>query len=157
MKAPKTVESIMTRDIIAFSPDSSVVTASRVLASKHIGGAPVIDEKGRPVGVVTLTDLVDPDRQRSDGDGESLYYQVVDGAFDAIGAVSAEDVPGEGIVSDVMSPYAFSVSPDTTLLDAIRLMVSDNIHRLLVVDDGKLVGVISSMDMLKAMAAYADA
>jgi CBS domain-containing protein len=156
MKAPKTVESIMTRDIVAFSPDSSVVTASRVLASKHVGGAPVIDEKGRPVGVVTLTDLVDPDRQRSDGDGESLYYRVVDGKCDPIGAFSAEDVPGEGIVSDVMSPYAFSVSPETTLMQAIRLMVSDNIHRLLVVDSGKLVGVVSSMDMLKAMDSYAD-
>ncbi len=156
MKAPKTVESIMTRDIVAFSPDSSVVTASRVLASKHIGGAPVIDEKGRPVGVVTLTDLVDPDRDRSDGDGESLYYRITNGECDPIGAESAEDVPGEGIVADVMSPYAFSVSPDTTLIGAIRLMVSDNIHRLLVVDSGKLVGIVSSMDMLKAMASYAE-
>jgi len=154
MTAPKTVESIMTRDIVAFSPESSVVTAARVLASKHIGGAPVIDEKGRPVGVVTLTDLVDPDRERSDGDGESLFYRVVDGECDPVGTVSNEDVPGEGVVGDVMSPYAFSVSPDTTLISAIRLMVSDDIHRLLVVDSGKLVGIVSSMDMLRAMAAY---
>lgn len=156
MKAPKTVDSIMTRDIIAFAPESSVVTASRVLASKHVGGAPVVDEKGRPVGVVTLTDLVDPDRHRSDGDGESLYYRILEGECDLIGTVSTDDIPGEGIVGDVMSPYAFSVSPDTTLMDAIRLMVSDNIHRLLVVDAGKLVGIVSSMDMLKAMASYAE-
>ena len=114
----------------------------------------MIDEKGRPVGVVTLTDLVDPDRQRSDADGQSLYYKVSNGKCDPIGTATI-DSPGEGVVDDVMSPYALAVAPDTTLVDAIRLMVTDNIHRLLVVEDTKLVGVVSSMDMLRAMDEYA--
>jgi CBS domain-containing membrane protein len=155
MTAKHTVDSIMTRDIIAFAPDTSVVTAARILATRHIGGAPVVDGKGTPIGVVTLTDLADPDKSKSDEEGQSIYYRIVDGKSEALGSTFLA-AQKEGIVDDVMSPYVFSVAPDTRLIDAIRLMVADNIHRLMVVDNGHLVGIVSSMDMLGAMAKFAD-
>ena len=155
MTAKHTVDSIMTRDIIAFAPDTSVVTAARILATRHIGGAPVVDDSMTPIGVVTLTDLADPDKSKSDEEGQSLYYRIIDGEAEALGS-TALAAQKEGVVDDVMSPYVFSVARDTRLIDAIRLMVADNIHRLMVVEDGHLVGIVSSMDMLGAMAKFAD-
>ncbi len=155
MSAKRTVDSIMTREIIAFAPETSVVTAARILATRHIGGAPVIDDNGAPVGVVTLTDLADPDRARSDEEGQSLYYHIVDGEIDAKGTTTLDN-QREGIVSDVMSPYVFSVAPATGLIEAMRLMVSDNIHRLMVCEGRQLVGIVSSMDMLRAFTEVGD-
>ena len=155
MTAKHTVDSIMTRDIIAFAPDTSVVTAARILATRHIGGAPVVDGNGTPIGVGTLTDLADPDKSKSDEEGQSISYRIVDGKSEALGSTFLAEQK-EGIVDDVMSPYVFSVSPDTRLIDAIRLMVADNIHRLMVVEAGHLIGIVSSMDMLGAMVKFAD-
>ncbi len=155
MTAKHTVDSIMTRDIIAFAPDTSVVTAARILATRHIGGAPVVDDNKTPIGVVTLTDLADPDKSKSDEAGQPIYYRIIDGKSEALGSTLLAEQK-EGIVDDVMSPYVFSVAPGTRLIDAIRLMVADNIHRLMVVEDGHLIGIVSSMDMLGAMAKFAD-
>ena len=71
-----TVAEVMTRDVYAVAPDTSLETASRLLTSQHITGVPVVSADGRAIGVVTLSDLADPDRQRSNRDGYSLYYKL---------------------------------------------------------------------------------
>jgi CBS domain-containing protein len=147
----QTVRQTMTRDVYAVSPATDLATAARLLVTRHIGGAPVIDSDGRAVGVVTLRDLADPDAPRSATPGESLFYHVTGRRTDAVGDSSDPVAEGSGVVADVMSPFILSISADASLREAARVMVADGVHRLLVVDHGRLVGIISSMDVLRAL------
>jgi CBS domain-containing protein len=142
------VASIMTRDVFAVGADTSLETAARLLARHHFGGVPVIDTHGRPLGMLSQSDLTFPDHARSSRQGRPLYYRVAEGASRP---VDDEHPPGLGVVADVMSPYVLSVGSSTPVADAARLMLADNVHRLLVVEDGLLVGLVSTMDVLRAV------
>ncbi len=142
------VGAIMTRDVFAVAPDTSLVTAARLMAVRHITGVPVVDENTRPVGVVTQTDLVDPDRDRTARLGKSIFYRVIHQASVAYGD---DAMSPEGLVSDVMSPFVLATSPDALVLDAVKLMVTEDVHRMLVTAGGKLVGIVTSMDVMRAL------
>ena len=143
-----TVGDAMTREVLALAPDTGLSTAARLFATRHITGAPVIDPNGRVLGVVTQSDLVDPDRERTDHEGQSIYYRISDGHTFAQGEPI---VDREGVVEDVMSPSVLAIGPRAPILEAVREMVAEGVHRLLVADDGKLVGIITSMDLLRTL------
>ncbi len=115
-----TVADIMTRELVTLDASWNLQTTARLFAQRHIGGAPVVDAHGKPIGVVTLADLLAAD-------------------------------PG-ATVAQVMSTFVVSMEPDRPLLEAVRLMAIDDIHRVLVVDDGRLVGIVTSMDIVRALA-----
>jgi len=142
----RTVADVMTRDVYAVAADTSLDTAARLLTTRRISGCPVVSGSGRPIGVVTLADLADPDRDRSERDGYPLYYRVIDGhrREQSDGAAL-----GTGCVADVMSPFVLSVASSASLREAGRVMLSDGVHRLLVVEDGSLVGIVTSSDLLR--------
>jgi CBS domain-containing protein len=145
------VGTIMTRDLYAVAPDTSVETAARLLTARHIGGAPVITPAGTPVGVVSLFDLVDPDKPRTQRSGHPLFYRYQGGEPVELG----DDVQlTDGRVGDVMSPYVLSVDSGTSLREAAQLMVEENVHRLLVIDGGKLVGIVTTTDLLRGFATW---
>src|SRR3990170_3696079 len=122
--SPLTVAEIMTREIFAVAPDTSLTTAARLFATRHISGAPGIDAPGKPLGVVTQTDLCDPDRDRTDRIGRSLFYRVSHHPE----MIRGDDaLSPEGVVADVMSPFILSVRPETALMDAAKLMVDDDV------------------------------
>ena len=129
MSAPgKTVRvrDIMTTDVITLIAGTSVEDAARSLTFHHVSGAPVL-EHGRIVGVVTKSDLVDP-RYRS-SEARTLA------------------------VRDAMTKAVRAVRPGDPVMMAVRLMVDESVHRVVVVDDkGKLAGIVSSMDVLLALA-----
>ena len=138
----------MTKEVFAVASDTSIETASRLLATNGISGAPVISASGKPIGVITLSDLVDPDRPRSKRDGYPLFYVLHDSIVDEIGDSVA--VTG-GRVDDVMSKAILSIDSSATLRDAGLQLLENCVHRLLVIDEGKLVGVVSSLDVLRGM------
>lgn len=145
-----TVSDVMTKDVFALSPETSVISAARLLVNRHITGAPVIDTLGRVLGVVTLADLADPDRERSDRLGTSIFYFHKEAQVQ----VARGEVPvtAEGVVGDVMSPFVLAVGARSPLLDAVRLMTAEDVHRLVVLEDGRLVGIVSSTDVMRALA-----
>lgn len=140
----------MTTDVFAVAPDTSIDTVARLFATKHITGAPVVAADGRPVGVVTLTDLADPDKVRTDRDGYPMFYRLTDGRAPV--EVGSDVTFEGGIVSDVMSPFVLSIESSATLAMAANRLVSEGVHRLLVMDDAKLVGIITSTDLLRGFA-----
>jgi CBS domain-containing protein len=145
------VADVMTEEVFAVRAETSLATVARVLSEQRISGLPVIDEDNRPIGVISKTDLLDPDRPRSGRVGRTLYYRFADGGVEEIGDQSSIN---DGIVAHLMSPFVLSVSPDTPLEDAIRLMVVEDVHRLVVCDEKRrLVGLVTAMDVLRAMVA----
>lgn len=136
----------MTRDLFAVAPDTSLETAARMLVSRRITGAPVVSASGETVGVVTLVDLVDPDRQHSEAPGYSTFYAISGGWARTLGEGAS---PIEGRVEDVMTPATLCTRASTTIEDATRLMLDWKVHRLLVEEKGALCGIVSTIDLLR--------
>ena len=140
------VADVMTRDIFAVAPDTSLETAARMLTQRRITGAPVVSTEGLAVGVVTLSDLTDPDRDGSEREGYSMFYRVADGWATEVGDLHD---PQPGRVEDVMTPSPLCTEESASLEDAARRMLAFGVHRLLVTKDGALVGIVTSIDLLR--------
>lgn len=116
----KTVEEIMTRDMITVDRHSNVFEAAVAMRDKNVGFIPVIDE-GRVIGTVTDRDLV------------------IRGY--------AQKHPGSTPIHEVMSTSIVAVGPQTPLDEAAQLMADKQIRRLLVIDKGHLVGIVALGDL----------
>lgn len=123
-----TVADIMTRHVMTLAPDADLADAAWGLTVKGISGAPVRDGEGHVLGLVSKSDLVDPQRMKS---GE-------------------RSAPTK--VEDVMTPAVFAVRTTDSIRETARRMVDTGSHRMLVVDpDGHLAGIVTTMDVLKAL------
>ncbi len=155
MKREKTVGDVMTRDVFAVAPDTSLQAAAELLTREHITGAPVVDHNGIVVGVVTLTDLLDPSHRTSEREGHNAFYMITDGWASN---VDDEMEFASGRVEDVMSEGAITSSAALGITAASRILLRNSIHRVVVVDgDGHLVGSASSMDLLRGFVEQQDA
>lgn len=135
---PRDSGAMTARDLMTPNPVSihGGATIPEVLASLTDSGfsaAPVINDAGRPVGVVSRTDVV-------------VYER-------AITAAPASGRSGIVRAADLMTPGVFSVPPGASAVEAAREMVQKNVHRLFVVEDRVLVGVISALDLLRHFSA----
>jgi CBS domain-containing membrane protein len=143
------VADIMTRDVLVIPKSMSLRTAAHLLAEVQISGAPVVDEAGACVGVISSTDFVhwaDRERRAPRKPGES------DCICTAWQMVEIDNLPAE-VVSAYMTPDPVVVSVDMNIRDLARAMVNAHIHRVIVTDDRRRpVGLVSSTDLLAAVA-----
>ena len=115
------IRDIMEKNVITIENDKTAQEAAKIIAEKDISFLVVIND-GIPQGVLSESDFVRK--------------------------VAAEDKKSSGIkVSDIMSYKFRSVGPTTTIEDAVQKMLNKNIRRLLVIDNEKLVGVITQTDL----------
>jgi CBS domain-containing protein len=140
------VMDVMTRDVLAVAPDTGLETAARLLATSGISGAPVVLGR-RIVGVVSLSDLVDPDRDRSEDPGYPLYYRISDGHAHELGD---HVLPQAGRVADVMTRTVVSISAEASIFDAAERLLQLGVHRLLVLRGDELVGIVTTVGLLRA-------
>jgi CBS domain-containing protein len=148
------VSEIMDRDPVTVAPETSVEEVVAALRDHQLPGVPVVDPDGRCVGIVTEADLVLPD---DNGDLHIPHYVNLFG-----GTVFLESLGRfEGRLrkafaanaADMMSRDPDTVRPDTTVREAARLIHETGHNRLPVVEDGRLVGVVTRLDVLGALAA----
>ncbi|KIG17499.1 CBS domain protein [Enhygromyxa salina] len=146
LQIPK-VSEVMTQKVFAVGPDTSLETAARLFAQKHVSGAPVVNAAGEVVGVVSASDLIDPDRDRGAVIGNAHYYSLENGHALEFGDPT---VGRDGTVREVMTPNVLRIGPEQSIVEAGRMMVSQAVHRLLVTDDKHvLVGIVSVMDLVR--------
>jgi predicted transcriptional regulator len=150
------VDDVMTQEVLAVAPDTSLSALTEVFLRHGIAGAPVIDESGKPIGVVTSSDLIDASR-RSMAAGQPTYFRMWRGDVREV-AVSHESVlPIDGVVADVMSHAMLTVDRRASVRDAAQLMARADVHRLIVTERGRVVGIVTTMDCLKVLAGAAEA
>ena len=138
----RTAAELMTPDPKSLRRDATVAEAAAFLVTRGFSAAPVIDEAGRPVGVVSRTDLIHYHDQKA-----IRLLEAPPGR--AGGGTEPGDTPP---VRDVMTPAVFCVRTDTPAAKVVDKMLALNVHRLFVVDDdGVLVGVVSASDVLRAL------
>lgn len=136
---------LMTPDPVIVRPEDSFTRLAHLFNLHRVSGLPVVDGSGRLVGVVSKTDLI---RGEWEGTGArtSDFFSL---PGDAGGAF---EFSGPGTVQEIMSPPVITVEEDATAGEVAGLMSSQRVHRVLVTRQGKLVGIISTMDMLRLVA-----
>lgn len=129
-----TVAETMTTEVLSVDPQNSVATAIRLMRTGQLRRLPVVQD-GRLVGIVTSGDVRRITGMSSvvrDPSGDNFLWQ---------------HIP----VANVMTLDVITTSPDTLIAEAARLMIERKISGLPVVDDGRLVGILTTSDLLEAL------
>ena len=148
------VQSIMENDVQTIGPRETLVNLQNALLRAKVGGLPVV-EHGRLVGIASRSDIVKSLKSERDAAMKSIglppeFHLTLDDAID-LGEVVGERL--ERIrVEDVMNRDVVTVSPNDSLQTAAELMASNHFHRLPVVENGHLSGLISSHDIVQLVA-----
>ena len=119
------VKEFMTKDIIWAKPNDSVSTIAKLMNDNHIGSVPICDDDENIVGIITDRDII-------------------------LRSIAWDKDIKTTIVTDIMTTDVTTVSPDTDLWDANKLMADYQIRRLPVVDDNKIVGMLSIGDIYRS-------
>ena len=146
------VREVMTTDVLTFRPEDSVESAARSLSERKLGGAPVVDGDGVVVGLLEDDDLIVQDTR--------LHFPTVISVFGAylelpssVRQFEADLKKAVGAtVADVMDADAPTCRPDDTLETVATSLHGRNSSRMAVVDDdGRLVGIVSRGDLVRAI------
>jgi CBS domain-containing protein len=141
----------MTAQVVCAREDMTVGQLAHLLSQHDISGAPVLDAAGVLVGVVSMTDIVLQDEIFGEGPVlESDYYKQVD-TTERYPEYFALEGLEELHVRDIMSPDVIAAQPSTPVRELAGMMISHRIHRLIIVEEGKVAGIVSTMDILRAV------
>ncbi len=173
----QTVRDIMQSDVIGVRKGTSCRELVEILDEEGISGAPVLDTDDRVLGVVSRTDVLRMIASEPEIDAGEEFWEIL--GRDATGAaddpaayyVSPEsaalflpasqairaDVIQDTPVEEIMTPVAFDVDSGMTIPELARFLVQGRIHRALVIDAGKLAGIVTAFDVLRAVAAESSA
>ena len=144
---------LMQTNIARLTTTDPVKEAVGVLEEYRIGGAPVFDEGGKLVGFFTLTDVARSEHFHGESLGERQPDFDIDVEDPGLGREDySPDVLGRELVQDWMNPSVIYVGPDASLSEVCRTMVSEHIHRVVVIDGNKLCGILSSFDVVRFLA-----
>lgn len=119
------VKDLMHTSVVTVDPGSTASLAARLLSRHNVGALPVCGSDRRLRGVVTDRDIV-------------------------LRCIAAEDDPAQTPVRDIMTRYPATLSPGDDCREATRLMADKQVRRLPVVDNGRLVGILSLSDLARS-------
>lgn len=151
----KTAKDVMTTPVLGVRPDMTVRELAAFLADHQISGAPVLDVLNRIVGVVSTTDVAQGDSLDAELAGD--HSDPARDVRDWEDQVNREDLralhveEGDVLVRDIMTPAVYSVREDAPVEAMARTMVSGRIHRLFVTRQGRVVGIVTSLDLLRLL------
>lgn len=127
------VSELMQKDVKTVDPEAAVNDAVVSLTDSHISALAVVDGLGHMVGVISSTDILTSEAEAQDAvEREALFEQMM--------------------VRDIMTPRPLTVSPEADVREAAQQMLYADIHRLFVVNGERVVGVISTTDIMRAVA-----
>jgi CBS domain-containing protein len=142
---------IMTRSVITVTPQTTIVDAANLMLERHVSGLPVVDTNGKLVGIVSEGDFI---RRSEIGTGRKRgrWLRFILGP----GKSASDFVHEHGRkVSEVMTKSPLTITEDTALADIVEMMERNNVKRLPVVRDDKVVGIVSRANLLQAVASLA--
>jgi CBS domain-containing protein len=149
----QTVADLMTRDVLTVKPTTPLSEAIKLLVDRHISGLPVVDDGGKLVGVISESDLM----WREKGLDLPPHILFLDSVIYLENPLKHErdlhKVLGQ-TVGEVMTDRPISITIDTSLPMAARIMHDKKIHRLPVVDaEDRPIGILTQSDIVRAIAA----
>ncbi|MEM5793828.1 MAG: CBS domain-containing protein [Candidatus Aenigmatarchaeota archaeon] len=153
----KKVRDFMNCNVIFVSPEDSIFKAAKIFCDKNISGAPVVEE-GKVVGVISISDIirfVSMKLQKADlaqiPSLSLLLFDFIKSSKEYLQMKKEINKILKVKVRDVMSKEVVSVNPEASLIEAASLMEKNDVNRLPVIENDKLVGIIAREDLIKAL------
>jgi CBS-domain-containing membrane protein len=144
-------QEVMTKDVITVGPDTTVGEIAALLVRHRISAVPVVAAENRVIGIVSQTDLA----HRSETDTEKRRKWWLEIFADA-DAKAREYVKSHGRkAKDIMTRFVISVSPRASMAEVADLLDTHRIRQVPVMEDGKLLGMISRTDLVRKLAEVA--
>ena len=141
---------IMTRDVITVKPTTTIEEMARIFIEKKVSGAPVVDDNGDVIGIVTENDLISQNKR--------LHIPTVVRLFDAFIMLESPSKIEKEIkkmaavtVSDICVRDVITVAEDTAVEDIATIMSEKKVHLIPVVEGKKVRGIIGKIDIIKGM------
>ena len=147
------VREIMQTEVVTVRPDATVGDLADILAKNKVSGVPVVDEQGGVLGMVSEADII-----LQDADLHFPYYiQFLESVIYLQSVRKFEERFRKAFgskVTEVMSEEVVAISPDASVREAATIMADRNINRLPVTEGGKLVGIVTRGDIVRAIAEH---
>lgn len=141
---------IMSRQLITVGPSTKVKELAEILVSNRISGAPVVDDKGSLVGVVSQSDLVAMHKLPHVPKSVTLFDWVI--YLEGAGRLEHELEKMSGVdVDDIMTRKPETVAPGASLESIATLMSEKGVHTIPVLDGDRLVGVVGKLDIVRSL------
>lgn len=146
----KTAGEVMTRSVITVKKETTIRELAELFTSRKISSAPVVNDQGDMIGIVTETDLVEQDK--------SLHIPTVISLFDWVIYLESgkkfekelKKMTGQ-TVGEIYSTEVLTVAPDAPVSAVADLMSSERINSVPVVEGRKVIGIIARIDMIRTM------
>lgn len=141
---------IMTKEVITVKQETTIEELARLLMKRQISGAPVVDDNGKIVGIVTENDLI--------GKNSRLHIPTILRLFDAYIPLGTSKMESDikrmaaSTVEDICTKEIITVDEEASVEYIATIMTEKRIHILPVVREGKLVGIIGKKDLIKGIA-----
>jgi CBS domain-containing protein len=144
---------VMTREVVTVTPATTLTHFARICAEDEISGCPVVTVDGRLVGIASKTDLLERLLEgrhdySANRDFRGLLGLGEEGLSGMGGAAHDSEEEVFGTVDDIMETEIVTATPDEPIAAVAKRMSQDRVHRVLVVEKGKLRGIITSLDLL---------
>jgi CBS domain-containing protein len=146
----KTVAEIMTKDVLTVHKETTIRELAELFVTRRIGSLPVVDDTDTLIGIVTESDLVEQ--------GKNVHLPTVISLFDWVIYLESEKTlekelkkMGGRTVEDIYQPDVVSISPTAQLSEAADLMSTRHVSAVPVVDNGKLIGIVARIDIIRTL------
>ena len=148
-----TAGEIMRTDVVTISASAPLSEVERILSENRISGAPVTDEAGHIIGVLSMRDLIeryaqDPDARPRRGRG---FYELSGDDLEEDFETFELPAEAEETAADVMTAQVHTVRREASLVEVAERMVALQVHRILVTDQGRHIGLVSTFDVLRGL------
>ena len=142
------VKSVMSREVVTINARDTVHEALELMMENGVSALPVLDNRGRCIGILSTSDFVDVTYDLDEGmEGADHQSEI----WWAIFIKNVSEHVGQQNVMDLMTENVISTGPDASLVHAASTMLRERVHRLPVLDkQNRLLGIISTTDVLKA-------
>ena len=147
-----TARDIMSKEVVSVSKETSLKDLARTFVETRFSNLPVLDERGVLIGTISETDLVEQQRP--------LHIPTVMTLFDWVFSFGNEkrfkeevDRVTAATVGELYHADPVTCSPETTIREIAALMSQHKVHLLPVVEDGKMIGVVARLDLIRVMEA----
>jgi CBS domain-containing protein len=146
--ADRTAREVMTTPVHTVRPETTLEEIAQLMATHRISGVPVVDPEGRVLGMVSEADLIDEHKREARIPRTALY-----GLFPVPDAALLEAFRGGRTLQarQLMSTHVITATEETTLHELADIMVRRKINRIPIVRDGRLVGIVSRADLVRAL------
>jgi len=145
-----TAGDVMTKEVITVKKETTIRELAELFARHRISSAPVVDNSGAMIGIVTETDLVEQDKNLHIPTVISLFDWVIYLESDKKFEKELKKMTGQ-TVGDIFTEEVVQVSSTTPVSDLADLISSRKINSIPVVDGNRLVGIVSRIDLIRTM------